>query len=107
MALNAYLTLKGQQHGKVQGSVTQKGREGSILVVATSHEIVSPRDPATGLATGRRQHKPFVITKPIDKSTPILRSMLVTNENITEWTLKFWRAGAQTGAQQQYYTVDL
>jgi len=35
-------------------------------------EIVSPRDPASGLPTGKRQHKPFVITKELDKSSPIL-----------------------------------
>jgi hypothetical protein len=28
----------------------------------TTHEIVSPRDSASGLPTGKRQHKPFVIT---------------------------------------------
>ena len=28
-------------------------------VVGFSHEIISPRDPASGLPTGKRQHKPF------------------------------------------------
>jgi hypothetical protein len=32
MALNAYLILKGQKQGEIKGSVTQKGREGTILV---------------------------------------------------------------------------
>jgi len=27
-----------------------------------SHEIVSPRDAASGLPTGKRMHKPLVIT---------------------------------------------
>jgi hypothetical protein len=31
---------------------------------------ISPRDSASGLPTGKRQHKPFVFTKVIDKSTP-------------------------------------
>ena len=34
--------------------------------------IVSPRDPATGQATGRRSFKPLNVTKELDKSTPIL-----------------------------------
>jgi len=33
-------------------------------------EIVSPRDAASGLPTGKRMHKPFTITKELDKSTP-------------------------------------
>jgi type VI secretion system secreted protein Hcp len=31
-------------------------------VKAGSHEIVSPRDPASGLPTGKRMHKPFTTT---------------------------------------------
>ena len=34
MALNAYLKLKGQKQGEIKGSVTQKGREGKIMVIA-------------------------------------------------------------------------
>jgi hypothetical protein len=33
-------------------------------------EVVSPRDAASGLPTGKRQHKPLTITKEIDKSSP-------------------------------------
>lgn len=49
MALNAYLKLKGQKQGDIKGSVTQKGRENKIMVIAVSHEVVSPRDMASGL----------------------------------------------------------
>ncbi|HND28985.1 MAG TPA: type VI secretion system tube protein TssD, partial [Myxococcota bacterium] len=111
MALNAYLTLKGQKQGEVKGSVTQKGREGKINVIAVSHSIVSPRDPQSGLPTGQRQHKPFVITKELDKSSPILYNMLCTNENISEWTLQFWtpqvRAATGVATEVQHYTVRL
>lgn len=34
--------------------------------------VVSPRDAASGLPTGKRQHKPMVITKELDKSSPLL-----------------------------------
>src|SRR5262252_6310252 len=106
MALNAYLKLKGQKLGDIQGSVTQKGREGSIMVIAVEHEIISPRDAASGLPTGKRSHRPFTITKEIDKSTPLLYQLLVNNENITSWELKFW-AVAVTGQEVQNYTVKL
>ncbi len=32
--------------------------------------IVSPRDVATGQSSGKRMHKPFVITKELDKTAP-------------------------------------
>jgi type VI secretion system secreted protein Hcp len=111
MALNAYLRLKGQKQGEIKGSVTQKGREGSIMVIAVSHEIISPRDPASGLPTGKRMHKPFVITKELDKSSPLLYSVLTQNENIPDWKLEFWTpqlsAAGGVGAEKQHYTVEL
>lgn len=111
MALNAYLKLKGQKQGEIKGSVTQKGRENKIMVIAVNHDIISPRDAASGLATGRRMHKPFVITKELDKSTPLLHKALSNNELITEFELQFWtnklsKVGA-AGTENQHYTVKL
>jgi type VI secretion system secreted protein Hcp len=106
MALNAYLKLKGQKQGDIKGSVTQKGREGKIMVIAVSHEIISPRDAASGLPTGKRMHKPFVITKEIDKSSPLLYNALVNNENLTDWELQFWQPSA-TGQEKQHYSIAL
>jgi type VI secretion system secreted protein Hcp len=115
MALNAYLTLKGQKQGDIRGGVTQKGREGSILVHAVHHEVVSPRDAASGQAAGKRVHTPLVITKELDKSTPLLYQALVANETLSEFTLRFWRAdlgtgtgpGAGGGAERQNFTIKL
>jgi type VI secretion system secreted protein Hcp len=111
MALNAYLRIKAQKQGEIRGSVTQKGREGRIAVVAASHEITSPRDPASGLPTGRRLHKPFVIVKALDAASPPLYSALVNNENLPEWELQCFAASptAKGGAGPQVlrYTVKL
>ena len=106
MALNAYLRLRGETQGDILGSVQTPGREDSIMVIATSHEVVSPRDAASGLPTGKRQHKPFIITKQIDRSSPGLYWALVNNENITEWTLEFWQPSA-TNQELQFYTIRL
>ncbi len=84
MALNAYLTLKGETQGDIKGSVTQAGREDTIAIIAFDQEIKSPRDAASGLPTGKRQHGPLTITKEVDKSTPLIYSAMVNNENISE-----------------------
>jgi type VI secretion system secreted protein Hcp len=108
MALNAFLTLKGQKQGSINGSVTQKGRENSILVHSFSNEVISPRDASSGLATGKRQHKPLMILKEIDKSSPLLWNALVNNENLVTWQLKFWApAAGGTATEQQIYTITL
>lgn len=106
MALNAYLKLKAEKQGEIKGSVTQKGREGKIMVIAVSHEIVSPRDAASGLPTGKRMHKPLVITKELDKSSPLLYNVLTNNENIPEFEIQFWQPST-TGAEKQHYTIKL
>jgi type VI secretion system secreted protein Hcp len=67
---------------------------------------VSPRDAASGLPTGKRQHKPMVITKAVDKATPLLMNVLTNNENIPEWKLDCWRP-AKTGKEEQFYSVEL
>jgi type VI secretion system secreted protein Hcp len=81
------------------------------MVIAVSQEVLSPRDSASGQATGKRQHKPFVITKELDKSSPLLYKALINNENISEWELQFWTpqvaAATGVGAERQHYTVKL
>jgi len=106
MALNAYLKLTGKTQGEIKGSVTQAGREDSIMVIAYNHEVVSPRDAASGLPTGKRQHKPLTISKEIDKSTPLLMNVLTNNEQISKWELRFWQPSS-TGQEVQHYTVEL
>ena len=111
MAMMAYMKVKGQKQGNIQGSVTQKGREGSIQVIEFHHSVVSPRDAASGLPTGKRMHRPLTITKPTDKATTHLYSALTTNENLPEVTIDFWtsqiKAATGGGTEVQFYTVKL
>src|SRR5580704_317317 len=106
MTLGAYLSIVAERQGPILGSVTQKGREGKILVMAVSHEIVSPRDPTNGRPTGKRVHKPFVCTKETDRSSPLLYQVLCTNENVREAKIEFW-APTPMGLEKQRYTVRL
>jgi type VI secretion system secreted protein Hcp len=106
MPMPIHMTLKGQTQGEIKGGCTQKGREGSIIIFAFDHDIVSPRDIASGLPTGKRQHNPITITKEIDKASPLLFSALCNNENLSEVVFKYWKPSA-AGKEQQYYTITL
>jgi type VI secretion system secreted protein Hcp len=106
MAQNAYLTVVGQKQGPINGGVIVAGQAGSILVHAFSEAVTSPRDPATGLPTGKRQHSPVTILKEIDKASPLLMNALVTNENLTTWVLKFF-GNDPAGKQVQVYSITL
>ncbi|MDP4221413.1 MAG: hypothetical protein Q8916_12415 [Bacteroidota bacterium] len=43
---------------------------GKMATSSNDGSVVSPRDPASGLPTGKRMHKPFVITKELDVQSP-------------------------------------
>ena len=73
-AVDATIAIKGQKLGDFSTT--------PLAIAGLTHEIVSPRDPASGLPTGKRQHNPFTITKMIDKTTPLLLNALVNNENL-------------------------
>lgn len=111
MALNAYLTLKAKRSGEIRGSVTQKGKEGRILVIAASHQLSVPSNPAAGMSSGRKVYSPFIITKELDRSSPLLYTALATNDSITEWRLDFYgpqdRFAPNSGAEIVKYTVKL
>jgi type VI secretion system secreted protein Hcp len=107
MAQDAYMTVKGRVSGEIKGSVTTPGHQGSIRVVAAHHEIISPRDQQSGQASGKRMHKPFVVTKEVDKSSPVLYRMLASNEAITSMVVKFMAPSPASGVPINNYTVTL
>jgi len=70
------------------------------------HNITLPRDAASGLPTGKRQHSPLKILKEIDKSSPLLYNALVNNENLVKAKLRFYRIN-QAGQEEHYFTIEL
>src|SRR4249920_960420 len=67
-----YISVKGQKQGPFKGEALQKGAEGKIAGLKFRHELMSPRDPASGLPTGKRQHRPVIITKEWGAASPQL-----------------------------------
>ncbi|CAN5793623.1 hypothetical protein BH11BAC3_BH11BAC3_12860 [soil metagenome] len=109
---NGYLTLTGEKQGQIKGSIMQKGKEGLIAVYAYHHEITSPRDSATGMATGKRNHKPIVITKEVDLASTKLLAAMVSNERLKQVVINFWHprtsgAGGGMGIETNYYRITL
>ena len=91
--------------GPIDGS-SENPERGSIAILDLQQEINVPTDPSTGMATGRRVHKPLKVKKYIDKSSPMLLQALVTNENLRTVELKYYRRTADDNLQQ-YYTIEL
>jgi type VI secretion system secreted protein Hcp len=115
MPTPAYLTIQGSVQNKITeaafteksvGNVYQEGHEDEILVQGFHHEVQVPVDPQSGQPTGQRVHKPVVITKVFDKSSPMLYQALTTGEKLTKCELKWYRTST-TGSQEHYFTTDL
>jgi type VI secretion system secreted protein Hcp len=70
------------------------------------HQVSSPHDASTGMASGKRQHKPIVITKERGASNPQLWSALVNNENLKNVTIEFTKMN-NAGIEYVYNTVKL
>lgn len=114
MATPAYLSVRGE-HSRLmtEGAYTvasvgtsQKDHENEVLIQAFSHEVTLPYDPQSGTATGQRVHKPIVITKVFDKSSPLLLAALCSAEKITELKIRWYRTDSY-GNQEHYYTTTL
>ena len=109
---NIFLTLTGEKQGQIKGNILQKGKEGMIAVYAFHHEITSPRDAASGMATGKRMHKPIVLSKEADMSSTKLLSALVNNERLKQVNINFWKPASmgKTGGSAMeinYYRITL
>ncbi len=57
---------------------------GSSASGAGAGKVVATRDASTGLASGKRMHKPFTITKEIDKASPLLAQACASGKHLPE-----------------------
>lgn len=103
MPLPAHLTLTGEKQGKIDGSCELQGREGSIMVYSMEHDIHIPRDPQSGLGSGKRIHGPLTVMKEYDKSSPKLYQALCTGEHMKNVEIKWYRIN-KNGSEEHYFT---
>jgi len=68
----------------------------------------TPISAASGLPTGRRQHRPITITKRVDKSSALLWKAWANNELVTKADFRFYRPDSVTGTTEVHFlTVTL
>ena len=115
MPTPAYMILEGSTQGAITagssslqsiGNGYQEGHENKILVQSFAHQVIVPRDPQSGQPTGQRIHKPLMITKVFDKSSPLIFQALVSGETLNKCHLAFYRTSG-TGGQEHYFSIEL
>jgi type VI secretion system secreted protein Hcp len=93
MAYQMYMTVKGQKQGDFKGDSPRRGKD-SILLVGYEWQVEAPRDPASGLPTGKRTHGPVVVVKEIDAASPMFLIAISQNENLLSVEIDFLSTAA-------------
>src|SRR5437868_3345925 len=112
-AATYFMTATGQKSGKINGGSKIKKHEGEVELLGIEQRLVSPRDAATGLPTGRRTHHPLQVAGKLDKAAPILWGACASNENLTTVKIEYWggiskQSGIGVGSGNALiYTIEL
>jgi type VI secretion system secreted protein Hcp len=115
MPTPAYMSVEGESQGNITsqaftddsvGNIWQEGHEDEVLVEAFKHNVTIPTDIQSGQPTGQRVHKPLVVTKIYDRSSPLLYKALCSGERLPKVEIKWFRT-ASDGSQQHYFTHTL
>jgi type VI secretion system secreted protein Hcp len=101
-----WVKITGSKTGPFRGETTLKARENSVEGFRFSSQVTSPRDGATGLPSGKRQHSPITFTKLWGPASPQIFQACVTNEILPTVKFEFWRV-IPTGQQVLYQTITL
>ena len=103
-AVEIYVAVEGTKQGKFKGESTAKQFKDQSRVLKFSYSVVSPRDVFTGQASGKRQHKPIVITRAPGAASPQFFTALVTNEVLTV-VIQFLRGNVATGVGNEVQQI--
>lgn len=108
MASRTYISITGQKQGLISegcssklsiGEKCQADHPDEIMVLSLSHTM-SSIEQTTGAI-----HQPVVITKYIDKSSPLLAQAL-TDREIIDCEIILYRESS-LGTQEKFYTIKL
>ena len=106
MAYEFYVSIEGTKQGKFKGESPREVHRDKIAGLGFSHEITSPRDAATGQASGKRQHSPVTFAKEWGPASPQLFQALTTNEVLKSVLFEFVGTN-QNGEEEVVDTIKL
>ena len=108
MANHGYMTITGKAQGMISagcstqdsiGNKCQIGHADEIMVLSYSHNMSNVEN------INKPTHHPIIITKNIDKSSPLLAQALSSREEIN-CTISFYRVSA-FGLQEKFYSISI
>ncbi len=106
MAYEFYVTIEATKQGRLKGESARDVHGGKLAGIGFSYELKSPRDTASGQASGKRQHGAVTFTKEWGAASPQLFSALVSNEMIKSALFEFVRTN-DVGVEHVFHTIKL
>jgi type VI secretion system secreted protein Hcp len=103
------ITIEGSKQGHFKNEDQRKGAD-HIVGLRVGYEVTSPRDAATGQASGKRQHHPLTFVKEVGSASPQLFNACVNNEALTSVTIDFEKSTNESAVGAPavpYYTIKL
>ena len=106
MAYEFYVTVEGAKQGKFQQETLREEHAGKLAGLAFRYSIQSPRDAATGMAGGKRLHRPASFVKEWGAATPQFFQALCTNEILKSVLFEFLGVDPN-GEKYVFHTIRL
>lgn len=106
MALKIYGQFTGEVQGEIKGGATREDNSDWVEIFRLENHCGQGTDRESGRITGRRRHSPLKILTPISKASPLFWTACVTNENLTDIVIQWYRPNA-TGTEEQFYTTEI
>lgn len=106
MSTPAHLWLDDENGSPVVGGCLMPLRLGSIELKSFSHGVTIPVDPNWGKLTGTRIHRPVVIVKEFDQTTPVLYRAVCEGRTLKKATIKMYRI-MESGIEAEYFNIIL
>lgn len=101
-----FLSVEGTKQGRFKGESSIANQKDKSPVWGMTHSITSPRDLASGQASGKRQHGPLTVTKAWGAATPQFFQALVTNEVLKSVLIEHYQTSPE-GLEEIRGTIKL
>lgn len=106
MAYEFYVKVTGTKQGAFKGETPREAFKDKMSGLSFHYNLKSPRDAATGQASGKRTHGAVQFVKEWGPSSPQFFQALCTNEILKEVTFDFVKTNAN-GEEYVYHTIKL
>jgi type VI secretion system secreted protein Hcp len=100
------MAITGEDQGAIKGSSYKQGQEDKIEVLSFDHLIELPARQETQMTTGDPVHRPVMLRKEVDASTPKLYQALCRQELLESLEIQWFRHTPE-GREELFYTVVL